>query len=105
MKRDNAGMLPDGFQWVPRYQRAPPGELALDCNGLHVAQLTQKLDGTWLARLKPFHALFSPEVARDCTSHEAGVAGIEAWACRHEAHLREQAALYEASRPRHRGAS
>lgn len=96
-------MLPEGFKWIPRYQHAPTGELALVCGSMHVAHLTQKLSGEWLARMRPFHGMFTPDVTRDCSSHAAGVAGVEAWACRHEAHLREQAALYEASLPRHKG--
>lgn len=92
-------MLPAGFQWVPRYQNAPPGELALHVDGLEVASLMQKVDGSWLALLRPHQEPMAPFRTRDCTSRGAGITGIQAWALRHEAHLRAEALVY-LSRPR-----
>ncbi len=81
-------MLPDGFQWIPRYQHAA-GELALVFDGRHVAQLMRKVDGvTWIARLILEGSIHAPVDIRSCQSFDSGKAGIEAWACRHEAQLR-----------------
>lgn len=86
-------MLPDGFQWIPRYQHAD-GELALEVDSaLCAAQLMRRLDGGWMATLAPFAEPFGPWRTRLCSSFEAGKAGIEAWAVRHEALLRAQAVL------------
>lgn len=86
-------MLPDGFQWTPRYQYAD-GELALEVDGaLCAAQLMRRLDGGWIAALAPYAEPLGPWRTRQCSSFEAGKAGIEAWAVRHEALLREQAVL------------
>lgn len=85
-------MLPEEFTWEPRHQYAK-GELALRLGAMTVAQLMRKVTGEWFAELSPYSEMFSPLVFRDCVSRESGIAGIEAWACRHEAHLREQAAM------------
>jgi len=83
-------MLPDGFRWIDRYQYAN-GELALVCNGRHVAQLMRKVDGeTWIARLILDPGIHASVVTRTCTSFEAGKAGIEQWAGLNEAALRGQ---------------
>lgn len=97
-------MLPEGFRWVPRYQNAPPGEVALELGELQVASLTQRVGGGWLAILHPYAPAFSPIITRRCSSRGSGISGVEAWACRHEAHLREQAALKLAERVAQRGA-
>lgn len=84
-------MLPLDFQWIPRYQYAD-GELALQVDdALCAAQLMRRLDGGWIATLAPYAERFGPWRFRQCSSFEAGKAGIEAWAVRHEALLREQA--------------
>lgn len=87
-------MLPDGFNWRPRYQNAPPGELVLLCGDLGVAQLMQKTTGEWYAMLSPFAEPMSPFRRRDCTSRESGIVGIEAWAALHVDRLRAQALIH-----------
>lgn len=87
-------MLPADFQWIPRGQYAQ-GELALTVEGRWVAQLMRKVDGvSWYAILYTGPGTLRPFVTRDCASKESGVAGIEAWACRHEATLRKNQHLY-----------
>lgn len=86
-------MLPAGFLWIPRYQYAQ-GELALEVDGaLWAAQLMRRVDGDWIASLAPYAVTLGPRRIRACSSFDAGKAGIEAWACRHETLLREQALL------------
>lgn len=92
-------MLPDGFEWVPRYQYARE-EIALALDGEHVASLLHRLDGSWYARLEIQRPIDAPLVTRSCTSFEAGKAGCEAWACRHEARLRAEVAAVLAGRRR-----
>lgn len=82
-------MLPDGFQWKERYQYAA-GELALVYGGKQVAMLMRRADGGWLARLWCHWPIEAPIVSRHCSSSEAGKAGIEMWAERHEARLRDE---------------
>ena len=83
-------MLPDGFQWVPRGQYAGD-EIALALNGRWVAMLMRKVDGvTWIARLECQQPITAPVVSRVCSSFEAGKAGVEAWARKHEARLRAE---------------
>ena len=90
--------LPQGFQWQPRGQYAGD-ELALVANGRWVAQLMRKADGAqWYALMKVGPGL-SDDLFRDCASRDSGVAGIEAWACRHEAALRENRHLYPQAEP------
>lgn len=87
-------MLPDGFQWVPRGQYAED-ELALLCNGRHVAMLMKMVDGKrWIARLDAHQPITSDVVMRPCTSRESGMAGIEAWAGRHQETLRAGRCVY-----------
>lgn len=78
--------------------------LALGSSG--VARMTQRVDnGAWFVYLD-YHLLTMERRAftRNCTSFEAGKAGVEMWACRHEARLRMELAAIEAARPRHLGA-
>lgn len=85
--------LPADFQWIPRGQYAGD-ELALTCNGRWVAQLMRKANGTdWYALLRVGPGL-SADVFKDCESRESGIAGVEAWACRHEDALRAGRHLY-----------
>ena len=86
-------MLPDDFHWAPRYQNAPPGELALFCRGARVAQLMQDVRGGWYAMLMPSVETLGPSITRRCRSRESGIAGVETWATRHADHLREQARI------------
>ena len=99
-------MLPADFQWHPRYQNAPAGELVLRCGDLGVAQLMQKVGGDWYVLLVPTAQPMGPFWTRDCSSREAGIAGIEAWAARHADRLRAQAAIHarRATLARHPGA-
>lgn len=92
-------MLPDGFKWVPRHQYADR-EIALELDGHQVAMLLQRVDGTWFARLEVQRPFEEPLVKRPCTSFEAGKAGCEMWACRHEARLRAEVAAVLAGRRR-----
>ncbi len=84
-------MLPPGFKWIPRYQRASD-ELALTLDDVHVAALLLRVDGGWTARLDAQRPIDAPLVMRRCTSFERGKAGVEAWAARHEARLRAEVA-------------
>lgn len=93
-------MLPTGFQWQPRYQYAKD-ELALKLGDETVAMLMQDNHGGWYARLWCHWAISEPVVTRPCSSFEAGRAGIEAWAVKHEARLREE--VGRKVRPVHRG--
>lgn len=82
-------MLPEGFRWIPRHQYDTQ-ETALALGGTQVAFLLERNGGGWFARLDAQRGMAGPLVLRDCTSYEAGRAGIEAWACRHERRLREE---------------
>ena len=84
-------MLSDGFQWIDRWQYAH-GELALILDGAHVAHLVQRINGEWIARLDVHKPITARLVTRACTDRDTGKAGIEAWACRHEARLRVEVA-------------
>lgn len=78
--------------------------LALGTSG--VARMEQRVDnGAWYIYLD-YHlqSIDRPLRCRDCTSFEAGKAGAEMWAIRHEARLRAELAAIEAARPRHLGA-
>ena len=84
-------MLPEGFEWREILQDSRTRGLFL--RGSEVARLAQKVGGQWYAILRPYAEPFSPIVTRDCETFETGRAGVEAWVCRHEAHLREQEAM------------
>ena len=86
-------MLPAGFQWVKahQYEVGPPTSLMLD--GVGMARMLQRVDGSWFARLDCHKPITAPLRTRDCASFESGVAGCEAWACRHEERLRAIAAV------------
>lgn len=78
-------MLPDGFAWQSIFGPAGSGpEDALAYRRFEVARVTDKVGGGWLALL---HYPDGRRVTRDCTSYEAGRAGCEAWAIRHQAAL------------------
>ena len=94
-------MLPEGFKWTERYQYAKD-ELALKLDDREVAVLMRTIDGHWFAYLERQRPGMAPQVKRDCRSRETGIAGIELWACRHEARLRAEVAAIP--RPRHVGA-
>ena len=88
-------MLPTGFQWISRGQYCGH-ELALKLDGRCIAQLMRKVDGvTWLAQLDCHQPITAPVVMRRCTSFEAGKAGIEAWAARHETTLKAGRCVYQ----------
>jgi hypothetical protein len=84
-------MLPDGFRWSSLCGVTGPGrDDALYCGIHQVARMDERVDGGWNARL------FYPngqESFRRCTSRDAGRAGCEAWAARHEQELRDWAEL------------
>ena len=82
-------MLPPDFQWQPRWQYAH-GELALVLDGVHVAHLLRRLDGSWFASLDVHRGIRAPVVTHDCRSLETGTAGVEMWAGRHAARLRQE---------------
>lgn len=84
-------MLPEGFEWRNRYQYDTQCT-ALYLGGKQVAMMLERVDGTWFARLEGHWPITAPTVTRDCRSLESGKAGIEAWAVRHEARLREEVA-------------
>ncbi|WP_435014707.1 hypothetical protein [Xanthomonas arboricola] len=99
-------MLPEGFHWTEahQHQEGPPRMLALRSTG--VARMTQRVDnGKWFVYLN-YHLLNMDTTARtkDCSSFEAGRAGVEMWAARHEVRLRAEVAAIEAASPRHCGA-
>jgi hypothetical protein len=83
-------MLPDGFRWAIRHQY-DTRHTALTLDGKQVAMLLERVDDSWFAVLDAHKGVHAPLVRRDCTSFEAGKAGIEAWACRHEARIRAEA--------------
>lgn len=93
-------MLPEGFRWIPRGQYTGD-ELALTLDGRYVAQLMQRVSGSWFAQLWSHRGIHAPLVTRSCRSRETGITGIEAWACRHEAQLRTEVSAL----PGRRGAS
>lgn len=95
-------MLPSGFQWAPRWQYDTQ-RTALTLDGVQVAMLLDKVTGGWYARLWVHWPITAPVVTRPCSSLEAGRAGIEAWACRHEARLRQEVGRHIAVRPVVRG--
>lgn len=85
-------MLPEGFAWSPRGQYAG-GELALTLDGTWVAMLMRKANGAdWMVRLDCHHGIPAPLVLRQCTGFQAGKAGVEAWAHRHQDRLRAEVA-------------
>ena len=88
----NARMLPSDFQWIPhtQHQSGPPRALALD--GVTVAIMLDRIDGTWAARLEAHRPVTAPLVVRPCSSFEAGRRGCELWAARHCDRLREEVA-------------
>ncbi|WP_065627286.1 hypothetical protein [Xanthomonas euvesicatoria] len=81
--------LPTGFRWESPFShiQGPPAVLTLD--GCWVASLGQKVDLTWFAMLYR-HRSHDAQQMRACRSYETGRAGIEIWAKRHEALLREE---------------
>lgn len=90
--------LPADFQWLPRGQYAQD-ELALAVGGRWVAQVMRKANGQdWYALMKVGPGLLD-DVFRDCESRESGIAGVEAWACRHEDALRANRHLYAQAEP------
>ena len=87
-------MLPEGFHWTERWQYGGD-ELALKVGDRTVAQLMKKVDGvSWYALLRVGPGILGPIRTRDCESRASGIAGVEAWACRHEAALRANRHLY-----------
>jgi hypothetical protein len=85
-------MLPQDFTWQERWQYAN-GELALLLHGKQVALLLRKANGVdWYALLDCQQPMRCPALTRPCSSLEAGKAGVEAWAARHEARLRAEVA-------------
>ncbi|MGH8075611.1 MAG: hypothetical protein ACREO4_16295 [Lysobacter sp.] len=84
-------MLPEGFRWAKRHQYDTQ-DTALVLDGTQVAMLLARLDGSWFVRLWAHWSIREPLVTRPCTSLDAGRAGIETWACRHEAQIRDEVA-------------
>lgn len=84
--------MPDDFYWAPRchLDSLPTG---LHLHGEQVANLQQRLDGSWLAYLYLRTGLDAPLVSRSCSSFDAGRRGCEMWALRHEAALRARVAV------------
>lgn len=79
-------MLPDGFRWQSIYGPAGPEPRdALACLGTEVARIDARIDGGWVATLRYADG---HSVIRRCSSYEAGRAGCEAWAGRHQEELR-----------------
>lgn len=54
----------------------------LEIDGVKVARLCQRADGSWYAWLS-YHRPWGERWCRDCTGYEAGRAGCEAWVQRH----------------------
>jgi hypothetical protein len=82
-------MLPDDFQWKPRWQHAKD-ELALVLDGRTVAMLMRTADSKWVARLDCQQPDDAPIHMRKCATFETGKGGIEAWAAKHQARLRAE---------------
>lgn len=85
-------MLPTGFNWthVLQWDTGPVDCLRL--GGSEVARLSRRVnDQVWLAYLNqhwPYEDRRNHK--RVCHSYETGKAGIELWAARHEARLRQE---------------
>jgi hypothetical protein len=82
-------MLPEGFHWAKRFQY-DTHESALCLGDEQVAMLLERVDGSWFARLWAHWPITAPLVTRPCSSFEAGRAGVEAWARRHEGRIRRE---------------
>ena len=54
--------------------------------------LMRRLDGSWYATLDAHRGIHAPLVMRDCITRDSGRAGVETWAMRHSARLRQEAA-------------
>ena len=87
--------MPDGFYWAPRchLDTLPTG---LFLHGEIVAQMLDRVDGTWLARLHMDDEITAPLITRRCSSFEAGRKGCEMWALRHQLLLQKNVALKKA---------
>ncbi|MGH8039169.1 MAG: hypothetical protein ACREPD_15625 [Stenotrophomonas sp.] len=87
-------MLPPDFRWhaVGTATFAHPNSLLLDC--VEVARLYQRVgEETWWVSLNSQR----PTAERKCvlcSGYEQGMAGVEVWAERHHARLREEVDRY-----------
>jgi hypothetical protein len=95
-------MLPDGLKWAPRWEHAKFSN-GLFLQGVLVAYVEERVNGTWMARLWCHWPIEAPLVMRDCRSMECGRHGCEIWAARHESRIRREVAAALSRRPRHRG--
>lgn len=80
----------DDLKWHHSIQwsKEPPDTLSLD--GMEIARLCQRVnDLTWFVILDQ-HLDYERRHRRNCTSYEAGKAGAEMWAKRHEARIRRE---------------
>lgn len=84
------------LKWGQRWQH-DRGKTALFLDGIMVAMMLDRVDGTWFARLEvqkpPGHRL----VTRSCSSFEAGQRGCEIWAMRHLPRLEIECAAVAAT--------
>ena len=79
------------MDWRPLPYGTNP--VVLYVGGSEVARMCERIDGTWYAVLNQ-HLHYTDPSRRmvDCSSFEAGKAGIETWAARHMARLEAEAA-------------
>lgn len=82
-------MLPAGFRWTQPYIGASGPPHSLQYENLEVARIHQHVAGHWLATLRRYAPDRSHTVT--CTSLEAGIAGCEIYADRHQDEVRAEA--------------
>jgi hypothetical protein len=74
----------NSIQW----SRQPPDTLCLD--GTEIARLSQNVVTLAWSVILDQHLDYTQRVRRPCTSYEAGRAGAELWARRHEERIRRE---------------
>lgn len=90
--------LPDGFHWIRAHQYEQGEPTALALGDVQVAQMMDRLNGSWFVRLDCQQPIEAPLVTRDCSSFEQGRAGAEEWVRRNEARLRAEVDAARAKR-------
>lgn len=83
------------FKWVRITAGLDGPETSLQIRGYEVARLGQRVDGVWLASIAR-QLSGGRGRTRVCTSYEAGRAGCEMWAQRHQEALAAWAAAQHA---------
>lgn len=79
------------FSWEPYTLGRDPARTSLRCDGMEVARLIDRLDGTWFVILERQRD-WSKHQRVDCSSLEQGKAGTWLWAERHSERLHAEVA-------------